>query len=156
MPVPSPSFDHGDERIESIEHHRRVTGYPSARKVLVDQGSHGRDGRISLSSFKADHVVDVRRKAVGLSGRMTIREKRKKSVRRMPGMFLKDPRPMSRVPALTFCRTVVGSASNTSMRTSGRSARNSLMACGRMFAATSSPAPTDRLSLAFPDVLPER
>ena len=64
--------------------------------------------KISLSSFKADHVVDVRRKAVGLSGRMTISEKRKKSVRRMPGTFLKDPRPMSRVPALTFCRTVAG------------------------------------------------
>jgi hypothetical protein len=55
---------------------------------------------------------------------------------------------MSRVPALTFCRIVAGSASNTSIRNPGRSLRNSLMACGRMFAATSCPAPTDSVSLA--------
>src|SRR4029453_6096870 len=101
------------------------------------------DGRINGSPFNADHVVDVRRGPVSDSGRITIRGNQKKKRRPIPAGFGNVPTPITMDPALTLCRIVLESSSDTSMRNSGRRLRNSLIAWGRMYAATISPAPIE-------------
>jgi hypothetical protein len=63
------------------------------------------------SPFKADQVVEVRRKVGSLSGRITIREKRNRGVRRMPEAGLKNaPRLISSLPVSTIWVASCGAA----------------------------------------------
>jgi hypothetical protein len=76
-------FDHGDLRIEVIENAAGMNGDPHSRQMLADDCWTSWPGASTMmgSPFRADQVLEVRRKVGSLSGRITMREKRNRGVR---------------------------------------------------------------------------
>jgi len=93
-------FYHCDDSVQAVEHHRGTERHARLYEFcsIIDRDDCS-EGTINRSPFRADHVVDARWGAVSESARITIKAKRKKSVRRIPTALGNEPMPISRDPA---------------------------------------------------------